>query len=483
MKNLKLTFILLIISTVFINSCKKLDKLPIMDSISFTILNDSLICTSKVLVSSSEVNERGICWSTIMEPTINDLKVSDGKGMGNFVCVIKGISSDVRYYLRSYAINTDGVSYGETKVLHFGKITTNEIMQISSNSAQTGGEILNDYGFPIISRGICWNTYGNPSINDSFISLGNGTGSFETKISNLKSNTTYHARAYGKSSFGTIYGDIKTFKTLTSDIPTLSTINYSNVTVSSFECGGLISSIGASPIINKGLCWSTSKNPTINDNYTYDGSFGASFKIKINNMIPNTTYYVRAFATNSFGTGYGEEIIIKTMALSVGSFWQGGVISYIFQPGDIGYVANQTHGIIVAPVNQSTSAQWGCRGINIAPTYDYTGAGPGNTQVIVNNCNIGGFAAKLCFDLILYGYSDWHLPSTEEFWWVGKNITIINQCLLNNGGTLLNQNTLYWTSKQATNNFAWALYPIESTVAFRDIDKNSSVSVRAMRQF
>jgi hypothetical protein len=410
MKYFKFIVIYFSLLAIIFNSCKKLDKLPIMDSISFTFLNDSLICNSKVLVSSSEVNERGICWNTSIEPTINDFKVNDGKGIGSFKCVIKGISSDVRYYLRSYAINTDGVSYGETQVLHFGKIITNEITQVSSNSAQTGGEIARSYDeFPILSRGICWNNYGSPTLNDSFISLGNGIGSFETKISNLKSNTNYHVRAYGTSSFGTIYGDIKTFKTVTQDIPTLSTVNYSDVspaTVSSFEAGGLISSIGASPIVKKGLCWSTSNNPTILDNLTTDNSFGPSFRIRINNMIPNTTYFIRAYATNSFGTGYGEEIIIKTMPLSVGSFWQGGVISYIFKPGDIGYVANQIHGIIVAPVNQSTSAQWGCRGINIAPTYNYTGAGPGNTQVIVTNCNTSGIAAKLCSNLILNGYSD-----------------------------------------------------------------------------
>lgn len=479
MKNFKLLYILSIISTILTNSCKKLDKLPILDNISFTILSDSLICTSRVLVSSSEVNERGICWNTSIEPTINDFKVNDGKGLGNFKCVIKGISSDVRYYLRSYAINTDGVSYGETQVLHFGRIITKEITQISSNSAQTGGEILNDYGFPIISRGICWNTYGNPSINDSIISLGNGIGSFETKISELASNKTYYIRAYGTSSFGTVYGDIKTFKTLMQDVPTLSTINYFNISATSFECGGLISSIGASPIIKKGLCWSTSRNPTILDNSTTDNSFGASFRIKINNMIPNTTYYVKSYATNSYGTGYGEELTIKTTQLSVGTFWQGGVISYIFQPGDLGYIPNEIHGIIVAPIDQSTSAKWGCLGKAI-PTNHLVGTGSSNTNIILTNCLENGIAAKLCSDLILFGYSDWHLPSLIELRWININRNLIDQCSINNGGTLLNVNNPYWTSTQSDNNSALAVLPSAGDAY---LIKNQNAAVRAVRQF
>lgn len=94
--------------------------------------------------------------------------------------------------------------------------------------------------------------------------------------------------------------------------PTLSTTSISSITQSSAQSGGVITLDGGATIIAKGICYSTSPNPTIANSKTTDGTGTGSFTSSIANLIPNTTYYVRAYATNSAGTGYGNEVVFNT---------------------------------------------------------------------------------------------------------------------------------------------------------------------------
>lgn len=95
-------------------------------------------------------------------------------------------------------------------------------------------------------------------------------------------------------------------------LPTLTTSEASNVSQASATCGGSITDDGGVDITDRGLCWSISQNPTTFDNKTSNGSGNGSFTNSISGLSPNTTYYVRAYATNSAGTGYGNSILIKT---------------------------------------------------------------------------------------------------------------------------------------------------------------------------
>ena len=96
-------------------------------------------------------------------------------------------------------------------------------------------------------------------------------------------------------------------------IPTLSTAAVSSVTLSSAISGGSIASDGGGDIIASGVCWSLTVNPTIGNSKTTDGSATGSFASSITGLTSNTSYYVRAYATNSAGTGYGEQYQFNTL--------------------------------------------------------------------------------------------------------------------------------------------------------------------------
>ena len=121
-------------------------------------------------------------------------------------------------------LNSGGVelTIKATKGAGLPTVTTSSVTNITSNSASCGGDVTSDGGSGVTSRGICWSTAPNPTINDNTATSGGGTGAFSCNMSNLQSNTTYHIRAYAKNSAGVSYGADVPFKT---DVP-LPTFQY-----------------------------------------------------------------------------------------------------------------------------------------------------------------------------------------------------------------------------------------------------------------
>ncbi|MCD8413683.1 hypothetical protein [Tenacibaculum finnmarkense] len=96
-------------------------------------------------------------------------------------------------------------------------------------------------------------------------------------------------------------------------LPTLKTNSITNILSTSAESGGNISDNGGTEIISKGICWNKNTNPTINDDINIYSGENEEYKMEISNIESNTKYYVRAFATNSIGTSYGNELNFKTL--------------------------------------------------------------------------------------------------------------------------------------------------------------------------
>jgi Secretion system C-terminal sorting domain len=199
-------------------------------------------------------------------------------------------------------------------------INTKPIVNVTQTGASSGGDILFDGGSSITSRGIVWSSSPAPTIAlTTKTSDGTGNGSYNSIMSTLTPGVTYYVRAYATNASSTAYGQEVSFTTLQPDqVPVLTTDPVSAITQTSATSGGNITFNGNSEVTARGVCWGTSPSPVYGpNNSTGDGAGTGTF---ISNMGPfsaNTTYYVRAYALNSTGYGYGNEVMFTTSAQQV----------------------------------------------------------------------------------------------------------------------------------------------------------------------
>jgi hypothetical protein len=203
-------------------------------------------------------------------------------------------------------------------------LTTAGISAIVKDSAKSGGTITADGGAAVTARGVCWSTSVNPTTSNSKTTDGTGTGTFTSSLTGLTAATTYYVRAYATNSVGTAYGTQVSFisAAISTVLATLATSVVSAITTTTASSGGNVTSDGGAIVTARGVCWSTSSNPTISDSKTSDGTGSGSFTSLITGLTANTTYNVRAYATNSAGTAYGNSISFTTKTSLPISPWQ-----------------------------------------------------------------------------------------------------------------------------------------------------------------
>ena len=220
-------------------------------------------------------------------------------------------------------------------------VVTKSVGEVTKTSAKVVGQVAADGGADVTERGVCWSTDGTPTILDfSVKDTEGGLGIYEIAFTDLVPNTQYYVRAYAINEAGTGYGDEKTFVTVdpegpedpenpeqpeqpenpenpeepeVPEQPVVTTAEVTGITCYTAVSGGEVTFDGNVTVTARGICWGTSPNPTIEDNKTTDGTGVGGFTSNLSNLEHNTTYYVRAYATNEVGTAYGEEVTFTTL--------------------------------------------------------------------------------------------------------------------------------------------------------------------------
>jgi len=304
----------------FLNSCEE-SKInpPILSTSPVAEITYSTVLTGGNITDDGggDVTARGVCWATTANPDISGSHTTDGDGIGIFSSSLDGLTSGSTYYVRAYATNSAGTAYGNevtfaTTAATAATVETKAVSEPSSNTAIGGGNIKDEGGDPVIARGVCWSTATGPLVTGPHTIDGSGPGSFESNIAGLLPGTTYYVRAYATNSKGTAYGNEVTFST-PATLPIVTTRAVSDPYINTATSGGNITNDGGDPAIVRGVCWSTTPGPLVSDAHTTDATGPGSFLSNITQLLPATTYYVRAYATNSAGTAYGEEVSFTTL--------------------------------------------------------------------------------------------------------------------------------------------------------------------------
>lgn len=234
-----------------------------------------------------------------------------------------------------------------------------------------------------------------------------------------------------------------------SGVPVVTTVQVTDVTKTTAVSGGNIQSDAGSLVTARGVCWSTGSNPTVADNKTTDGSGAGSFTSQVTGLTEGTTYYLRAYATNSKGTGYGSIMVFQTLSNTFTDPRDGNVYEIVTIGNQLWMAENLRY------LPSVSGAGYGSGSSPFYYVYDYAGLSVNAAMATANYTSYG----------VLYNWpaamiacpAGWHLPDISELTELIDFAGGTNAA----GGKLKETGTMHWNSPNAgaTNEFGFTARP------------------------
>lgn len=316
------------------------------------VTSQSATCGGEVVSDGNEtVTRRGVCYKTSQNPTISNQCVESGTGTGPFSCNLTGLSPNTKYYVKAFATNSEGTAYGEQKefttaaaaptTFEYAGTTYYVHPEVGEMTWQSAVDYCNNLTYAGYSD---WYLPNKDELNAMYV-YRNTIGGFHTvnvycvywSSTNSDNNSSY---AWSQSFYnGSQETAAKTkylrVRPIRKDgggtslvIPTVTTSTPSSITSSSATCGGNVTSDGGATVTQRGVCYSTSPNPTTSSQTVSGGSGAGSYNCSLSGLSSNTTYYVRAYAINSEGTAYGS---VESFTTENGGGNSGQTYTYTFE--------------------------------------------------------------------------------------------------------------------------------------------------------
>lgn len=289
------------------------------DVTSLDVVAGKAVFNGEVIAEGSPAyTEKGFVYNDSGEPTTNDTKVTvSGSGVGNYSYSCAGLASQKTWYVRAYAIQCGRAFYGSTVNFSTNQfatmVSTSAPLSVKSNAATLNGSILQVGSPEYTERGFCYSDFNaTPSVSDTKVIVSGNSSNFSTEISGLKYNQTYYYRAYAIQNGLPVYGSVVDFTTVFIPVD-VTTGDVSNIAYKSARFSGTISNAGDPKYTERGFCYFTSENPTVNSHrvaqvgISSTGSWTADVNLK-----SNTTYYVRAYAMQDGKPVYAAQVSFTT---------------------------------------------------------------------------------------------------------------------------------------------------------------------------
>ena len=318
----KLTLFLVALAMILVSCKPEIEKPTVVTKSVGEVTETTAKVVGQVTADGgAEISERGVCWNAEGNPTILDFRTIDGIGVGSFTSNIPDLVPNTQYYVRAYATNEAGTSYGEEKTF-----TTLEVIpeepgdepEEPGDEPEEPGDEPEEPGDEPEEPGDEPEEPGDEPEEPGDEPEEPGDEPEEPGDEPEEPGDEPEEPGDEPEEPGNGDGDENEDPETPVDPeqpvgPVVITAEVTDITITSAVCGGEVVSGGDAVVVVRGVCWNTSGQPTVSDTYTMDGINIGNFTSSLSNLESNTTYYVRAYATNAQGvTAYGKEVSFTT---------------------------------------------------------------------------------------------------------------------------------------------------------------------------